>query len=52
LPEPADAPLHLLHEPWRDAALLERSGYPAPMVDLGRSGQRALEAYGDVRRGQ
>jgi len=46
LPELASAPLNLLHEPWKNAALLERSGYPAPMVDLGQSRQRALEAYG------
>ncbi len=51
LPELADAPLSLLHEPWKDAALLERSGYPAPMVDLGQSRQRALEAYAEVRQG-
>jgi deoxyribodipyrimidine photo-lyase len=46
LPELADAPLALLHEPWRDADLLKRSGYPAPTVDLRQSGQRALDAYG------
>jgi deoxyribodipyrimidine photo-lyase len=46
LPELAEAPLALLHEPWKDADLLKRSGYPAPMVDLGQSRQRALDAYG------
>jgi len=46
LPELADAPLALLHEPWKDADLLKRSGYPAPMVDLAESRQRALDAYG------
>ncbi|RAN82961.1 deoxyribodipyrimidine photolyase [Bacillus sp. SRB_336] len=50
LPELADAPLALLHEPWKDADLLKRSGYPAPMVDLGQSRQRALDAYGAVAR--
>ncbi|MEO8988409.1 MAG: deoxyribodipyrimidine photo-lyase [Rhodanobacter sp.] len=49
LPELADAPLPLLHEPWRDAALLKRSGYPAPMVDLGQSRKHALEVYGALR---
>jgi deoxyribodipyrimidine photo-lyase len=49
LPELADAPLALLHEPWKDAGLLERSGYPAPMVDLGASRQRALDAYRHVK---
>ena len=50
LPELADAPLALLHEPWRDADLLKRSGYPAPMVDLGQSRQLALDAYGALAR--
>ncbi len=49
LPELADAPLALLHEPWKDEALLERSGYPAPMVDLGQSRRHALDAYGKLR---
>ncbi len=49
LPELADAPLALLHEPWKDNALLKRSGYPAPMVDLGESRQQALDAYATVR---
>ncbi len=50
LPELADAPLGLLHEPWKDPDLLKRSGYPAPIVDLGESRQRALEAYGTLAR--
>jgi deoxyribodipyrimidine photo-lyase len=50
LPELADAPVALLHEPWKDAAVLERSGYPPPMVDLGKSRQRALDAYRDLRQ--
>ncbi len=49
LPELADASSAVLHEPWKDAALLRRSGYPAPMVDLGASRQQALDAY--ARRG-
>lgn len=49
LPELADAPLSLLHEPWKDEALLRRSGYPAPIVDLGQSRQQALDAYAKVR---
>ncbi|HWU76479.1 MAG TPA: deoxyribodipyrimidine photo-lyase [Rhodanobacter sp.] len=49
LPELAEAPTALLHEPWQDAALLKRRGYPAPMVDLGQSRQQALDAYGKVR---
>lgn len=50
LPELAEAPLALLHEPWRDAGLLRRSGYPVAMVELGESRQRALEAYGALAR--
>jgi deoxyribodipyrimidine photo-lyase len=50
LPELADAPLALLHEPWRDADLLRRSGYPMAMVDLGQSRQKALDAYGALAR--
>ncbi len=46
LPELATAPITQVHEPWKDAGLLQRSGYPAPMVDLGHSRQQALEAYG------
>ncbi len=49
LPELADAPLAWVHEPWKDEALLKRSGYPAPMVDLGRSRQHALAAYAGIR---
>ncbi|AGG87383.1 cryptochrome/photolyase family protein [Rhodanobacter denitrificans] len=50
LPELAEAPLALLHEPWRDADLLKRSGYPAPMVELGQSRQQALDAYAALAR--
>ncbi len=45
LPELANAPLALLHEPWKDPSLLERSGYRAPTVDLAASRQDALHAY-------
>ncbi|MDQ6647756.1 MAG: FAD-binding domain-containing protein, partial [Pseudomonadota bacterium] len=45
LPELADAPLKLLHEPWNNPSLLQRSGYPAPMVDLSISRRDALVAY-------
>jgi len=50
LPELKDASLALLHEPWKDAGLLRRSGYPAPMVDLGQSRQQALDAYSEIRQ--
>lgn len=45
LPELRDVPDALLHEPWKDGALLKRSGYPSPMIDLGESRQAALGAY-------
>ncbi|MGE3106449.1 MAG: deoxyribodipyrimidine photo-lyase [Lysobacterales bacterium] len=51
LPELANAPLHLLHQPWQDTDLLKHSGYPAPMLDLAQSRQRALAAYAEVQRG-
>lgn len=50
LPELADAPLPLLHEPWKDPALLKRSGYPAPMIDLQQSRVAALNAYQSLRK--
>ncbi|MBV8159251.1 MAG: deoxyribodipyrimidine photo-lyase, partial [Dyella sp.] len=49
LPELRGAPLPLLHELWKDAALLKRSGYPAPMIDLGESRAAALGAYQSMR---
>jgi deoxyribodipyrimidine photo-lyase len=45
LPELGDAPAPLLHQPWKDPALLRRSGYPAPIVDLAASRHDALEAW-------
>ncbi|HET6553149.1 MAG TPA: deoxyribodipyrimidine photo-lyase [Dyella sp.] len=49
LPELADAPLPQLHEPWKDAELLRRSGYPAPMVNLRETREDALAAYQAMR---
>ncbi|GAP67297.1 deoxyribodipyrimidine photo lyase [Mizugakiibacter sediminis] len=49
IPELAEAPPELLHEPWRDAALLARSGYPPPMVDLKTSRVAALAAWQRMR---
>ncbi|GLQ51442.1 cryptochrome/photolyase family protein [Dyella flava] len=49
LPELSRAPDALLHEPWKDEALLKRSGYPHPMVDLRASRQSALATYQALR---
>lgn len=49
LPELSKAPLPLLHEPWKDPSLLRRTGYPAPLVDLGESRESALAAYRTMR---
>ncbi|MDC8015196.1 cryptochrome/photolyase family protein [Tahibacter soli] len=45
VPELARFPAKLVHEPWKDATLLARSGYPEPVVDLKESREAALEAY-------
>ncbi|MEO7433714.1 MAG: deoxyribodipyrimidine photo-lyase [Dokdonella sp.] len=37
-----------IHQPWVDQARLQRSGYPAPMVDLATSRAQALAAYKKV----
>ena len=47
--ELADVPAPLVHQPWRDAELLRRAGYPAPMVDPGASREEALAAYRTMR---
>ncbi|MEW5836950.1 MAG: deoxyribodipyrimidine photo-lyase [Pseudomonadota bacterium] len=49
IPELANAVPALRHEPWKDPSLLRRSGYPAPMVDLGESRAAALAAYGALQ---
>jgi deoxyribodipyrimidine photo-lyase len=49
LPELSSAPLPLLFEPWKDTELLHRSGYPAPMVDLGATRLAALDAWQHMR---
>jgi deoxyribodipyrimidine photo-lyase len=49
LPELAEASNAVLQEPWKDPAWLKRSGYPAPIVDLGGSRAQALAAYQAAR---
>lgn len=49
LPELADVPHEALFEPWKEPGLLKRTGYPAPMVDLGTSREAALGAYRAMR---
>jgi deoxyribodipyrimidine photo-lyase len=48
LPELAELPVKLLHEPWRDQKALSACGYPLPMVDVGASRKLALAAYKDA----
>ncbi|HET7301449.1 MAG TPA: FAD-binding domain-containing protein [Oleiagrimonas sp.] len=49
LPELADVPLKLLHEPDRDRSALAARGYPAPLADSGASRKDALAAWEKVR---
>ena len=49
LPELAAVPPPLLFQPWRDAALLQRTGYPPPLLDLAASRAQALAAYQQLR---
>ena len=51
VPELRAAEPPLLIEPWRDAALLARSGYPPPIVDLAASRGDALASYQQMRAG-
>ncbi len=43
--ELADVPDALVHAPWRDPAVLAKTGYPAPVVDLAASRADALLAW-------
>ena len=51
VPELAKLAAPLIHEPWKDPGMLEATGYPAPIVDLGQSRQAALAAYQALRVG-
>jgi deoxyribodipyrimidine photo-lyase len=50
VPELADVAPALIHQPWQSAALLQQTGYPAPMVDLPQSRLAALAAYQHMRK--
>ncbi len=50
VPELADAPNSIVHKPWTDPDFLARSGYMAPIVDLTRSRDVALEAWQALAR--
>ncbi|RDS79666.1 deoxyribodipyrimidine photo-lyase [Dyella monticola] len=45
LPELAQLPNDLLHEPWKDASVAQRTGYLPPMLNLQASRAAALGAY-------
>ena len=49
IPELAEVDKKQIHEPWQHEGLLEKTGYPAPMVDLGESRKEALEAYKAIK---
>lgn len=49
LPELAAVPAPLLFQPWRDTALLQRTGYPPPLLDLAAARAQALAAYQQLR---
>jgi len=46
--ELAAVPAPLIHHPWSDPGISERTGYPAPMIDLAASRTLALAAYKDL----
>lgn len=49
IPELAEVDKKQIHEPWKHDGLLEKTGYPAPMVGLGESRQEALDAYQAIK---
>lgn len=48
VPELKDMPINDIHEPWNAGGLLHNT-YPAPIVDLGETRNRALAAYGHIK---
>lgn len=51
VPELADVAAPVVHRPWTDPAVLRRSGYPAPMLDLAETRADALAAWRALRAG-
>jgi deoxyribodipyrimidine photo-lyase len=49
VPEVADFASHSIHGPWRKSKRNKAPG-PAPIIDLGKSREAALDAYADMRR--
>ena len=50
LPELASLSAQQLHDPVKHAQAVQRTGYPAPMIDLGESRQLALKAFETLRQ--
>ena len=49
IPELSGVAAPLVHQPWKDAGLLRKTGYSAPIVALGESREAALAAYRVMR---
>ncbi|MBA8883287.1 cryptochrome/photolyase family protein [Dokdonella fugitiva] len=52
VPELAAFDARTIHRPWTVPAALRRSGYPAPIIDLGASRAAALAGYESMRRAE
>jgi deoxyribodipyrimidine photo-lyase len=49
VPELKDVPDEFIHAPWEAPPMLRPAKYPAPIVDLAKSRERALAAYAELK---